>query len=417
MIGFGNMPAFCAAASARLPLQLAAIQGRSSPSHHTRQPYRRPFQFLYSTPCPALETGSRRLHSKSWLSLLPPLNASSSLDNGSKDELEQAANHEEGDVFMGLKGDAQLFGMKGAVHGSREPWKLHLQLMKPAAWAPLLVSICYGVSSAGQFAWEPEQLEKLFVAWLMAGPCLAGFNQTMNDYYDRDIDAINEPYRPIPSGAVSLEAARLQIFNLLGLGMAFAAALDLWTGHDTPSITALCGLGALMSYAYSVPFIKLKKNGWLGGLAMAFTYIAMPWWVGELLYVREIPSETVALSLLLGLSAIGTSIVNDFKSTKGDAELGLRSIPVMYGELGAKWVTVAMTNVPQAAAALYLLEARDQPVYAGIVLLCLLAQAHMQWKYLFKGDILKNDVSYMAHANPFQCLAIIAVSSALSVQL
>ncbi|XP_075264293.1 uncharacterized protein LOC142356224 isoform X1 [Convolutriloba macropyga] len=92
--------------------------------------------------------------------------------------------------------------------------------MKPAAWAPLLVSITYGVSSAGQFAWEPEQLERLFVAWLMAGPCLAGFNQTMNDYFDRDIDAINEPYRPIPSGAVSLPAARAQILVFWGWGWA-----------------------------------------------------------------------------------------------------------------------------------------------------------------------------------------------------
>lgn len=64
--------------------------------------------------------------------------------------------------------------MKGAVHGSTETWKLHLQLMKPAAWAPLLVSICYGVSASGQFAWEQDQLLKLLAAWVMAGPCLAG---------------------------------------------------------------------------------------------------------------------------------------------------------------------------------------------------------------------------------------------------
>jgi chlorophyll synthase len=37
----------------------------------------------------------------------------------------------------------------------------------------------------------------------MAGPLLTGYTQTINDWYDREIDAINEPYRPIPSGAVS----------------------------------------------------------------------------------------------------------------------------------------------------------------------------------------------------------------------
>jgi len=36
----------------------------------------------------------------------------------------------------------------------------------------------------------------------MSGPLLTGFTQTINDYYDKEIDAINEPYRPIPSGTV-----------------------------------------------------------------------------------------------------------------------------------------------------------------------------------------------------------------------
>jgi 4-hydroxybenzoate polyprenyltransferase len=76
----------------------------------------------------------------------------------------------------------------------------------------------------------------------------------------------------------------------------------------------------------------------------------------------ELPAETVVLSLLLGLSAIGTSIVNDFKSVKGDTQMGLSSIPVMYGESGAKWTTVLMTNVPQIMAAVYLALERDQPV-------------------------------------------------------
>ena len=35
---------------------------------------------------------------------------------------------------------------------------------------------------------------------VMSGPLLTGYTQTINDYYDRELDAINEPYRPIPSG-------------------------------------------------------------------------------------------------------------------------------------------------------------------------------------------------------------------------
>ena len=53
-------------------------------------------------------------------------------------------------------------------------------------------------------------------------------------------------------------------------------------------------------------------------------------------------------------------------------------------------------------------------VFAGLVVACVAVQAAVQKKYLFTGNILDNDVSYMAHSNPFQCLAILAVTSALS---
>ena len=61
-------------------------------------------------------------------------------------------------------------------------------------------------------------------------PLLAGFTQTINDYYDREIDAINEPYRPIPSGAIPLWQVKVQIWVLLIAGIAVSYGLDLWAG-------------------------------------------------------------------------------------------------------------------------------------------------------------------------------------------
>jgi chlorophyll/bacteriochlorophyll a synthase len=48
-----------------------------------------------------------------------------------------------------------------------------------------------------------EDAAKGFAAMILAGPFLTGYTQTINDWYDREIDAINEPNRPIPSGAIS----------------------------------------------------------------------------------------------------------------------------------------------------------------------------------------------------------------------
>ena len=52
---------------------------------------------------------------------------------------------------------------------------------------------------------------KGFAAMILAGPLLTGFTQTINDWYDREIDAINEPNRPIPSGAISEGQVKTQV--------------------------------------------------------------------------------------------------------------------------------------------------------------------------------------------------------------
>ena len=58
-----------------------------------------------------------------------------------------------------------------------------------------------GAAASGGFAWTPENVAKSATCMLMSGPLLTGYTQTINDYFDREIDAINEPNRPIPSGA------------------------------------------------------------------------------------------------------------------------------------------------------------------------------------------------------------------------
>jgi chlorophyll synthase len=58
-----------------------------------------------------------------------------------------------------------------------------------------------GAAASGNYVWnDPKDIAQLLTCCMMSGPFLTGYTQTINDYYDREIDAINEPYRPIPSG-------------------------------------------------------------------------------------------------------------------------------------------------------------------------------------------------------------------------
>jgi chlorophyll/bacteriochlorophyll a synthase len=92
---------------------------------------------------------------------------------------------------------------------------------------------------------------------VMSGPLLTGYTQTINDWYDRDIDAINEPNRPIPSGRIKPGEVIAQIWILLLGGIATAAVLD------------KCALHAHATYVDAQPaHACLKRIGPRGHLAV-----------------------------------------------------------------------------------------------------------------------------------------------------
>ncbi|MFM7287108.1 MAG: (bacterio)chlorophyll synthase, partial [Cyanobium sp.] len=173
--------------------------------------------------------------------------------------------------------------MKGAA-GTSNIWKIRLQLMKPVTWIPLIWGVLCGAAASGNFHWTPSEVGASIACMLMSGPLLAGYTQTINDYYDREIDAINEPYRPIPSGAIPLGQVKAQIWILLLAGLVVAYGLDRWAGHGTPVLFLLALGGSLVSFIYSAPPLKLKQNGWLGNYALGASYIALPWWAGQALF-------------------------------------------------------------------------------------------------------------------------------------
>lgn len=169
---------------------------------------------------------------------------------------------------------------------------------KPVTWVPLVWGVMCGAAASGNYHWMWNPFDetdrdvllgatdaaKGFVAMILAGPFLTGYTQTINDWYDREIDAINEPYRPIPSGAISEGEVIFQIWFLLLGGLGIAYGLDVWAGHDIPSVLLLSIFGSFISYIYSAPPLKLKQNGWAGNYALGASYISLPWWCGQAVF-------------------------------------------------------------------------------------------------------------------------------------
>ena len=304
----------------------------------------------------------------------------------------------------------QMLGMKGAASGETNIWKIRLQLMKPITWIPLIWGVLCGAASSGNYTWSVENVLIAAACMLLSGPLMTGYTQTLNDFYDREIDAINEPYRPIPSGAISIPQVVTQILVLLFASIGLSYLLDFWAGHEFPVMLCLTLGGSFVAYIYSAPPLKLKQNGWLGNYALGSSYIALPWWAGHALF-GELNWTIVILTLIYSFAGLGIAVVNDFKSVEGDRALGLKSLPVMFGVTTAAWICVIMIDTFQAGIAAYLITIHEN-LYATILLLLVIPQIVFQDMY-FLRDPLKNDVKYQASAQPFLVIGMLIAGLAL----
>jgi geranylgeranylglycerol-phosphate geranylgeranyltransferase len=165
----------------------------------------------------------------------------------------------------------------------------------------------------------------------------------INDYYDREIDKINEPNRPIPSGRifpknVLIFTAILSVIGLISSWMISRAALS------------LAGIAWVIMMVYSV---WGKRTGFLGNL-MVSTCISLPFIYGGILSGETMSS--FSFSLLAFLSNTGREITKGIVDMDGDRVEGVNTIAVVYGANRAAYVATLffITAVISSVFPLYL---------------------------------------------------------------
>ena len=240
-----------------------------------------------------------------------------------------------------------------------------LELLKPITWfAPMWAFGC-GAVSAGQ----PLDGRWALVAGgvALAGPLVCATSQAANDWFDRHVDAINEPGRPIPSGRIPGRAGLWIALAWTALSLGVAAGLGPWAFGA--AVAGLC-----LAWAYSAPPLRLKRNGWWGGLACAACYEGLPWFTGAAIVLGAAPGPHIlAVAALYSAGALGIMTLNDFKSVEGDRQTGIRSLPVSLGVHRAARLACGAMAVPQVAVAA-LLWGWGHPFHAVAVLALLGAQ-------------------------------------------
>lgn len=248
-----------------------------------------------------------------------------------------------------------------------------VEVLKPITWFPPMWAFGCGVLSTGWPAQDRWHLVILGI--LLAGPLVCATSQAVNDWFDRHVDAINEPNRPIPSGRLpgrwGLGIA--VIWTLLSL--AVASVLGPW-------VFAAAVFGLVLAWAYSAPPLRLKQNGWWGNSAVAICYEGLPWFTGAALMAAAFPDwPVIVLAALYSFGAHGIMTLNDFKSVEGDRRMAVRSLPVQLGVERAARVACLMMIVPQVAV-VALLIAWGRPLHGIAVGLLLLAQVLLMSRLL-----------------------------------
>lgn len=285
----------------------------------------------------------------------------------------------------------------------------HIRLVDPVTWvSPLLMCFCGALAAGngqpGFHIADFHDIKMLVIGMIMIGPLATGFSQSINDYFDRELDAINDPERPIPAGDVTLFEARLNWIVMAVATLLVSLVFGKW------EVTLLALFGLLLAVGYSVPPIKFKKHALLGAPSVGIGYVFVSWLTIHLVFA-PLTWPSIFAALINGIMVSGLLYLNDIKSVEGDRLHGLKSLTVTLGTRRAILVSYGIINSTQIALAVLTLLWGYQ-IVAGIILFLIIVPVYHQVK-LYRNPSHDNFKQYLMVSNPF--ISLIQVISALVV--
>jgi len=180
----------------------------------------------------------------------------------------------------------------------------------------------------------------------LAAFLICGAGNTINDYYDYEIDLVNAPARPIPSGAMSLGSAHAYALLLFATGIIVSTPINL------PAL-AIALFNSILLYLYAK---RIKRAGGLAKNLTVSYLVASPFFFGGV--AVESPYQPLFLSFVAFTVNTAREVVKDIEDYEGDAGY-LQSLPVRYGfTISGLLATLFLA----AALALSII-----PYYAGMV--------------------------------------------------
>ena len=195
--------------------------------------------------------------------------------------------------------------------------KALLILTRPPNGILMFIAVLAGVTLSNKQTITPMQIILSFITAYGLNGSIMGFN----DYFDRDIDRVNAPWRPIPSGAVSCFEATF-----------FSAILGSMGIISATLTSTSCMVVAVIAYLLALIYnMILKKMGLIGNMAVSGIVVA-PFIYGAILSDGYVSTRLIFFVIPVYLSVLGREIIKGISDVKGDALRGIRSIARIRGK-------------------------------------------------------------------------------------
>jgi geranylgeranylglycerol-phosphate geranylgeranyltransferase len=231
-----------------------------------------------------------------------------------------------------------------------------LDLLRPVNCAMIGFAVIVGYFVSGPDSYPLAELGLGF----FTGFFICAYSMAVNDIYDLEVDRVNRPERPLPSGKLSVQGAnRLSVF-CLAAGVA-CSVLSLY-----PLAVAIALFYALLSWLYNY---RAKKTGLPGNLIVASS-LAIPFVYGGVVAGGSYGSELLLLMALTSfLAGVGREVVKAMADTEGDEKRGVRSVARSMGQVAAARVGAAFFLAAVVASWVPLLAGLANQVYTyGVVI-------------------------------------------------
>lgn len=202
-----------------------------------------------------------------------------------------------------------------------------IRLMRPVNCTMMGFAVLVGAVLAAPQLGSLNWLNILF--GFLTGFTFCAAAMVINDYYDRKIDAVNEPQRPIPSGTVKPAEALAFVGVLSAVGFVFAGLVSI-----------LCFVVAGASLAITVTYITVGKRSGLPGNFLVSICVAIPFIYGSITVIGTVGLNVLLFASMAFLSNTGREITKGIVDVKGDNAEGVKTLAVRFGEKTAAIVAV-----------------------------------------------------------------------------